>query len=52
MGIDWHYVAADKPIQNAFIEGFNHRLLDELLNETLFLSIAHVRATLASWRVV
>lgn len=50
MGIDWHYIAPGKPIQNAFIESFNGRLRDELLNETLFPSLAHVRATLASWR--
>lgn len=50
MGIDWHYIARGKPIQNAFIESFNGRLRDELLNETLFPSLAHVRATVASWR--
>ena len=35
-GIDWHYIAPGKPTQNAFIESFNGRLRDELLNETLF----------------
>lgn len=33
---DWHYIAPGKPTQNAFIESFNGRLRDELLNETLF----------------
>jgi putative transposase len=32
-----------KPQQNAFIESFIGRLRDELLNETLFTSLAHVR---------
>ncbi len=32
---DWHYIAPEKPTQNAFIESFNGRLRDELLNETL-----------------
>jgi putative transposase len=50
MRIDWHYIAPGKPIQNAFIESFNGRLRDELLNETLFPSLAHVRATVAAWR--
>ena len=50
MRIDWHYIAPGKPIQNAFIESFNGRLRDELLNETLFPSLAHVRTTLAAWR--
>ena len=48
--IDWHYIAPGKPIQNAFIESFNGRLRDELLNETLFPSLQQVRATVASWR--
>jgi putative transposase len=48
--IDWHYIAPGKPTQNAFIESFNGRLRDELLNETLFPSLGHARATLAAWR--
>jgi putative transposase len=40
-----------KPQQNAFIESFNGRLRDELLNETLFSSLAHVRAVLGVWRL-
>lgn len=48
--IDWHYIAPGKPTQNAFIESFNGRLRDELLNETLFPSLRHARVTLAAWR--
>jgi putative transposase len=48
--IDWHYIAPGKPIQNAFIESFNGRLRDELLNETLFPSLPHIRASLAAWQ--
>jgi len=48
--IDWHYIAPGKPIQNAFIESFNGRLRDELLNETLFPSLAQARATVSAWR--
>ena len=47
--IDWHYIAPGKPTQNAFIESFNDRLRDELLNETLFPSLGHAHATLAAW---
>lgn len=36
--VAWHYIAPGKPRQNAFIESFNGRLRDELLNETLFTS--------------
>ena len=38
--VAWHYIAPGKPMQNAFIESFNGRLRDELLNETLFASLA------------
>jgi putative transposase len=48
-GIEWHYIAPGKPTQNAFIESFNGRLRDELLNETLFTSLAQARAALAAW---
>ena len=51
--IDWHYIAPGKPQQNAFVESFNGRLrdeLDELLNETLFLSLDHARELLAEWQ--
>ena len=34
----------------ANIESFNGRLRDELLNETLFASLAHVREALAIWK--
>ncbi|WP_461336055.1 IS3 family transposase [Bradyrhizobium liaoningense] len=48
--IEWHYIAPAKPTQNAFIESFNARLRDELLNETLFTSLAQARAVLAAWK--
>jgi putative transposase len=48
--IAWHYIAPGKPTQNAFIESFNGRLRDELLNETLFTSLAQARAVLAAWK--
>ena len=48
--IDWHYIAPGKPTRNAFIESFNGRLRDELLNETLLPSLHHACVTLAAWR--
>src|SRR4026207_2298675 len=48
--VEWHYIAPGKPTQNAFIESFNGRLRDELLNETLFTSLARARAVLAAWK--
>ena len=49
-GIAWHYIAPGKPTQNAFIESFNGRLRDELLNEEVFTSLADARRKLAIWR--
>jgi putative transposase len=46
-GIDWQFIAPGKPIQNAFVESFNGRMRDELLNEKLFFDIADARAKIA-----
>jgi len=48
--VAWHYIAPGKPMQTAFIESFNGRLRDELLNETLFTSLAQARVALGCWR--
>ncbi|MDB5454288.1 MAG: transposase, family, partial [Caulobacteraceae bacterium] len=46
--VAWHYIAAGKPTQNGFVEGFNGRMRDELLNESLFFSLDHARQKLAA----
>jgi putative transposase len=38
-GVDWHYIALGKPMQNGFVESFNGRFRDERLDETLFSSL-------------
>jgi putative transposase len=48
--VEWHYIAPGKPTQNAFVESFNGRLRDELLNETLFTSLSEARSALAAWK--
>jgi len=48
--VRWHYIAPGKPTQNAFVESFNGRLRDELLNEEVFASLAHARKALARWQ--
>jgi transposase InsO family protein len=48
--VEWHYIAPGKPQQNALTESFIGRLRDELLNETLFASLAHVREALMIWK--
>lgn len=49
-GIEWHYIAPGKPMQNGFIESFNGSFRDECLNETLFSSLAEARARIALWK--
>jgi transposase InsO family protein len=48
--VEWPYIAPGKPTQNAFIESFNGRLRDELLNETVFVTLAQARIALEQWR--
>ena len=43
-GIDWHYIAPGKPMQNGYMESFNGKLRDECLNEHVFASLAEARA--------
>ena len=38
-----------KPMQKGYVESFNGRMRDELLNETLFLSLDHVRVVISAW---
>ena len=48
-GVGWHYIAPGKPTQNGFVESFNGRMRDELLNESLFFGLDHARRKLAAW---
>ena len=36
-------------MQNAYVESFNGRMRDELLNESLFFGLDHARADVAAW---
>jgi transposase InsO family protein len=47
--VEWHYIAPGRPMQNGYVESFNGRMRDELLNETLFLSLTHARAMVRAW---
>ena len=48
--IEWRYIAPSKPMQNAFVEGFNGRFRDECLNDTLFSTLAEARSAITSWK--
>ncbi len=49
-GIEWRYIAPGKPMQNGFVESFNGRFRDELLNEALFSSLRDAREQLRAWQ--
>lgn len=36
-------------MQNGYVESFNGRMRDELLNETLFLSLENARVVISAW---
>lgn len=41
------HIAPGKPTQNRFVESFDGRMRDELLNETLFFTVRQARSILA-----
>jgi putative transposase len=48
-GVEWHYIAPGKPMQNGYIESFNGRMRDELLNESLFFDLDQARQVIGAW---
>jgi putative transposase len=44
------YIAPGSPWENGYIESFNARLRDELLNGEIFYSLAEARIVIESWR--
>jgi putative transposase len=50
-GVEWHYIAPGKPIQNAFVESLNGRFRDECLNEHLFRGLPMARRIIEAWRI-
>ena len=47
--VDWHYIAPGRPMQNGYIESFNGRMRDELLNESLFIDLVQARQLISAW---
>ena len=50
-GVDTLYVAPGSPWENGYVESFNSRLRDELLNRELFLHIDELRYVANRWRM-
>ena len=49
MHVEWHYIMPGKRMQNGYVESFNGRMRDELLNESLFLGLADARKAISTW---
>lgn len=49
-GVEWHFIAPGKPIENAYVESFNARFRDECLNENWFTDLADARRKIEEWR--
>lgn len=47
--IEWPYIMPSRPTQNCYVESFNGKMLDELLNERLFFSLDQARMAVAAW---
>jgi transposase InsO family protein len=50
-GVETLYIAPGSPWENGYIESFNSRLRDELLNGELFLSVDELRYVADRWRM-
>jgi len=49
--ISTRYILKASPWENGYVESFNGRLRDELLDRELFLSLPEARVVLGQWRV-
>ena len=49
-GVEWHYIAPGKPMQNGFVESLNGRFRDECLNEHMFRNLPRARQLIEEWR--
>ena len=49
-GVDGHYIAPGKPVQNAFVESLIGRLRDECLNEHVFAGLPAARRIIEAWQ--
>jgi transposase InsO family protein len=50
-GVDTLYIAPGSPWEDGYVESFNSRLRDELLNRELFLHIDELRYVANRWRM-
>ncbi len=46
---EWPCITPGRPMQNGFVDSFNGRMRDALLNVTMFRELAQARAVIAAW---
>ena len=49
-GIKLHFIDPGRPMQNAFIESFNGKFRDELLDQNWFTDLSDAKEKIESWR--
>ena len=49
-GVELRFIQPGKPVQNAYIEGFNSRFRDECLSQHWFANLSHMRSVIDNWR--
>ncbi len=50
VGTETAYIAPGSPWENGYVESFNARLRDELLNGEIFYSLREAQVVIESWR--
>ena len=50
-GIKLDFIRLAKPVENGYIESFNGRLRDELLNTEIFRTLSEVKEKIEAWRL-
>lgn len=48
--VQMHFITPGKPMQNGHVESFNGKFRDECLNQHWFVSLAHARVLIETWR--
>ena len=49
-GVELHFIVPGKPTQNVFIESFNGKLRNELLNGEIFYTLREAQVLIEEWR--
>lgn len=49
-GVQVHFIAPGKPMQNGHVESFNGKFRDECLNQHWFMDLADARSLIEGWR--